>query len=109
MNPTKFSIAALVAASALAGCASAPPITEEQKSENCQVEALMVGVGQNALNAGMDEDDFNERVEAIEKYEKLDANDRKLAVAALRRGYNSIEGADVGIMAQKAYDDCMVK
>lgn len=107
MNPRQFYLAALVASAAVAGCATVQPETEEQKQERCAVDAIMTGIGQQAKNEGMSQAEFNKRLKEMERNPDIDQNDLALAKKGLTKGFAGIRGADAGIMAQKAFDDCM--
>lgn len=82
-----------------------PKLTDQEV--RCDFVARLVSVGQDALDKGMEEGEFALRLRSLDGTEGLTVEDVALARMALRRGYNSIYGADSRIMSLKAFDDCM--
>lgn len=110
MNP-KYQYAALMLAATalagLAGCAApAPAETPEQTEARCEATAIAVAVGQTAKNNRMPQDEFDSHLAALAADPQFTPTESALIKTYVRKGYNSLEGVDPRIMAQKAYDDC---
>jgi hypothetical protein len=105
MNPKMYVLALFVAAAA--GCASVPVETAEQKESRCAAFGLVTGVGQQAKNDDMPQAEFDKRLNALMQDKQLNAKEKEVVKQGLTRGYAGLYGAHPGIMAQKAFDDCM--
>lgn len=107
----KYLLATLALAAAPAFGQIKMPDNMERRNELCVFFAETVLVGQNALDEGVPQEVFDlmlAKALAVPELDQAPPIYRQLVRRALTRGYSSVARAHMGIIAQKAYDDCIV-